>query len=66
MLQLGIETGHHYKPNHKLTLFKPYNKTILKNTEYLGKRLLSLPLHPSLSNKDIKFVSNCLLNIMNR
>ena len=65
LLKVGIETGQHYKANHNLTLFKKNKKIILKNTDFLEERILSLPLHPSLKNEDIVYVSNNLLNILN-
>ena len=49
-----IETGIHYKPNHLLSF---YNKKIrLKNTEKVYPKLLTLPLHPDLKIKDIKYI----------
>ena len=57
----GIEVGFHYYPNHLLTFYN--NKNILKNSENLFKELLTLPLHPGLSKKNIhdicKLINNC-------
>lgn len=47
----GIDTGVHYKPIH---LYKCYGNTpYLKNAEAVWPRLLSLPMHPRLTNENI-------------
>tara|TARA_A100000164_G_C21898839_1_gene769419 strand:+ start:679 stop:1821 length:1143 start_codon:yes stop_codon:yes gene_type:complete len=53
--KLGIQTGIHYIPGYKFTKYKK-NKKFFKNTEKIYKEILTLPLHPDLSKKDIKFV----------
>ncbi len=50
-----IETGIHYFPNHLLTLYGK-GKHKLKKTEEIYSRILTLPLHPSLTKKDINLV----------
>lgn len=47
----GIETGIHYLPIHKMTLYK--GKMKLPVTENAGKHLVSLPTHPNLQHSDI-------------
>ena len=47
----GIETGTHYKPIHKMSL---YNKKIhLPNTEYVGDTIITLPTHPNLKQSEL-------------
>ncbi len=47
----GIETGTHYKPIHKMSL---YNKKIhLPNTEYVGDSIITLPTHPNLKQSEL-------------
>jgi dTDP-4-amino-4,6-dideoxygalactose transaminase len=46
----GIECGFHYVPNHTHSLFK--EKYSLPKSEELGRRLISLPFHPSLHIED--------------
>ena len=54
----NIGAGLHYKPNHLLTY---YNKKIsLKITEILYQEIISLPLHPGLSEDDVKRISNII------
>ena len=48
---LGIETGIHYKPIHLLSMYK--NKKKLPITEKIGKQIVSIPIHPNLSNNQI-------------
>ena len=54
LLSRGIETGIHYKPIHTMKLYK--NKIKLKNTEYVGNHIVSLPTHPNLLDSDIEFI----------
>jgi len=49
-----IETGVHYYPNHFLDLYKTKRK--IPYTEKIYKHLLTLPLHPNLSKKDISYI----------
>ncbi|MDR1289400.1 MAG: DegT/DnrJ/EryC1/StrS family aminotransferase [Holosporales bacterium] len=54
----GIETGIQYKPNHLLSLFNlGYN---LPKAMKLYGSILSIPVHPLLSEEDITFVANCI------
>jgi dTDP-4-amino-4,6-dideoxygalactose transaminase len=54
LLEKGIETGVQYKPNHLLTKFnKGYS---LPNAEKLYANILSIPLHPRLSENDVQYV----------
>ena len=52
--RLGIETGIHYKPIHQMTYYKQNSK--LPITETIGKEIVSLPIHPNLTNDDIDFI----------
>ena len=49
----SIQTGLHYKPNH---LHDFYSSCKLPVTESLFTELLTLPLHPDLSEKDVMFI----------
>ncbi len=50
--QVGIETGTHYKPIH---LMKMYKKSIsLPVTERVGKKIVTIPIHPNLKNSEIE------------
>lgn len=62
LIDAGIECGIHYQPNHLLSFFKTIYQ--LPNTERLHGELLSLPLHPGVSDVDqvnvIKVVKHVL------
>ena len=58
MSQNKIQVGIHYKPVHEMSLYK--NKKKLPITEFFGKSIISLPIHPNLSNSDIDRVINCV------
>lgn len=65
LLKQNIQSGIHYFPNHLLSLYK---KNIVKTpliTEKLFPRLLTLPLHPDLSEVDVEKIVSELLNIFN-
>jgi perosamine synthetase len=59
MDEVGIQTGIHYKPIHTFSMYK--SKTKLPFTEQAGKKIVSIPIHPNLSeiqiNKIIKMVN---------
>ncbi len=48
----GIETVIHYRPIHTMTAYKSNKK--LPNTEKAGNEIVSIPIHPSLSNEDVE------------
>lgn len=52
LAQAGIPTGLHYKPNHLLSLFGAGSPT-LPNVEKLYGELITVPLHPGLSEADV-------------
>lgn len=52
MLEEGIQTGIHYLPIHKMKFY--LSKEKLPVTENTGKNVVSLPIHPNLSESDVK------------
>ena len=48
----GIETGTHYKPIHLMEMYN--DGTSLPHTELIGKQIVTIPIHPNLSNNEIK------------
>lgn len=63
----GIQVGYHYHPNHWLRYFKDERnlKNPLKVTDKVFGELLSLPLHPDLSGKNVEFVVKELIEVIN-
>jgi dTDP-4-amino-4,6-dideoxygalactose transaminase len=51
------------KPMHLHKFFKNYKKKSLKNTLFLSKRVLSLPINYDLTNKNLKKICNTLNSI---
>jgi dTDP-4-amino-4,6-dideoxygalactose transaminase len=56
LLDHGIQTGIHYQPNHLLSFYTDNNSQSLPVTEAIYQSLLTLPLHPDLSEEDVDFV----------
>jgi len=53
MIEAKIEVGVHYKPVHQMSLYKN-NKIKLPVTERIGERIVSIPIHPNLTNTHIE------------
>ena len=51
MQQNNIETGIHYLPIHKMKFYN--SKAKLPVTEKVAKNIVSLPIHPNLTDDDI-------------
>lgn len=60
LLDAGIPVGVHYKPNHLLAYFGDAQAAPLPVTEQLFAQLMTLPLHPGLSDQDVKDVCAAL------
>ena len=55
----NVQTGIHYKPNHQLKLYEN-KKNKLPVSDNLYERILTLPLHLDLTNKQINFICSLL------
>jgi dTDP-4-amino-4,6-dideoxygalactose transaminase len=64
MGSIGIQTGIHYKPNHLLSLYETINIPALTITESIYPLLMTLPLHPDMSESDVDFVCNKLCSFV--
>lgn len=64
MYEKGIELGIHYNPNHYLTFFKSNNNFKLPSTEKIYKEIISLPIHPDITQQDVKFVISTLNKLL--
>lgn len=60
LLEHGIQTGIHYQPNHCLSFYRDESAAPLPVTEAVYPEMLSLPLHPELSEDDVYFVVSLL------
>ena len=61
LLEKGIACGIHYFPNH---LLKFYQSEPLEFSESIYEELLTLPLHPDLSKKDLQFIVESVKEII--
>ena len=57
MAESGIEKGIHYKPIHTMSMYKLKNNLPITNN--VGDTIVSLPMHPNLTENDIdKIISS--------
>ena len=61
LINRGIQTGIHYQLNHRLSLYQDVSEDFCE-TDKIYSRLLTLPLHPDLSEKDIEKVCEVLID----
>ena len=54
MKKMNIQTGIHYKPIHQMSLYN--KKTDLPITSDVGTKIVSIPIHPNLSDSDVDFI----------
>ena len=64
LLEKRIQTGIHYMPNHFLSFYKKNHFFKLPKTESIYPKLLTLPLHPDLSIKDINYISDQIIKLL--
>ena len=59
MKERGVQTSIHYPPVHRFSCYRKLNlkRTPLTNTEKLGRRILTLPMYPGLTEKQARFVA---------
>ena len=58
MKEFGIETGVHYIPIHQMSFYKKNIR--LPITENSGKKIVSIPIHPNLSDSDVDKIINAV------
>lgn len=61
LLEQGIQTGIHYQLNHELSLYRNSNIASLAVAEAIFPEILTLPLHPDLSEVDVEKVVDVLI-----
>lgn len=64
LLEMGIQTGVHYQPNHVLSYYSELTTTPLPTTDFLFPGLLSLPLHPDMDEGDVERVCEALSGVL--
>ena len=63
LMENGVETGVHYYPNHRLTLFAKRG-VVLPVTDKLYGELISLPLHPDLTHEQQDKITTLIAEYM--
>ena len=61
LLVQNIQTGIHYQPNHRLSFFRNQEMPVLPVTEMIYPEMLTLPLHPDISEADVRYVVQTLI-----
>ena len=64
MKDCGIQTSIHYPPIHKFSHFRKLlgNRPRLPITEQVAKNVVTLPLFPSMTHKDIDYIIDTILS----
>jgi len=63
MQENGIETGIHYLPIHQMKYY--HRKSKLPVTEKIGRKIVSLPMHPNLEESDLNKIIKLTNNFAN-
>lgn len=64
MAEKQIQCSVHFIPLHQMSAYKE-QQVSLPVTEYVGERVVTLPLHPLLTKKDIRYVCEAVLSSQN-
>lgn len=64
MLDQGIQTGVHWKPNHLLSMYRSSDVLPLPVTDSIYPTLITLPLHVDMTEKEVDFVCEKLINFV--
>lgn len=60
MFDAGVQTSIHFIPIHTFTAYKD-KKAKLPVTDFVGKHIVSLPLFPGMTNKQVDYISDKVL-----
>ncbi|HEY1975359.1 MAG TPA: DegT/DnrJ/EryC1/StrS aminotransferase family protein [Candidatus Baltobacteraceae bacterium] len=66
MREQNIGTSVHYIPTHLFTAYRDLPRRELPNTEVLGARLVSLPLYPTMTDRDVDDVVDAVHAVYSR
>lgn len=68
MAQKGVACGVHYKPIYELSFYKKMGLTSqsFPNTAFAGRRVVTLPLYPGLSLKDVDYVCEAVASVIKK
>jgi dTDP-4-amino-4,6-dideoxygalactose transaminase len=60
MASEGIQTSVHYPPTHSFTAYRDLDVRQLPRTEEIAARIVTLPLHPGMTDDDVDLVTDSL------
>ena len=63
MQMAKIETGKHYTPIHSTDFYKSKKK--LPVTDRIAKKIVTIPIHPKLSEKEINYIIKTINSLIN-
>ena len=63
MLKKKIETRNGFYSTNRLKIFKKFHSKDLKNSDYLSRNVICLPLFNGIKNSQIKYIAKCLINL---
>ncbi|MEA3296944.1 MAG: DegT/DnrJ/EryC1/StrS family aminotransferase [candidate division Zixibacteria bacterium] len=69
MAERGVECGVHYQPVFELSYYREcldLSPQYFPNTAYAGRRVVSLPMFPTLKAKDVDYVCDCVIDILRK
>lgn len=61
MFEAGIQTSIHFLPIHRFTGYNQYHNSGLPVTEFAGEHIVSLPLFPRMTNEEVDYVCEKVL-----
>jgi len=61
--EAGIQTSIHYRPIHIFSYYADMIHGDLSKTEVIGRRTITLPLFPSMSGEQVKYVAESVLRV---
>lgn len=64
LLERGIQTGVHYQPNHELSFYRDPAATSLPVTDTVFPELLTLPLHPDVTEENVECICRQLKELL--
>lgn len=64
LLERGIQTGVHYQPNHWLSYYRNPAASSLPVTDTVYPELLTLPLHPDVTEQDVHYICDQLASAL--
>ena len=62
--QAGIQTSVHYPAAHRFSIYKPFNRGGLPNTEYATDNEVTLPMYARLTDEQIEYIADTLKKVV--